>query len=351
MSTLAIELHDAGVLIREASASTHHPGSPGFAVLDGARLLTGGEAARLARLKPRHVHSRFWQDLGTSPLGAPFPREWGSADLAYAQLEKVRQAAGADLESVLLAVSGGFSPQQLALLLGIAEAAGLPVTGMIDSAVATAGTGMLPSGRVLHLDLHLHRLVATELEVGDDVIRGKIHLQPDVGLLELAEVWTRAIADAFIRETRFDPLHSAGSEQQLFDRLEGWLVDIRDHDRIEIGLAGSGVEHRAEVRRSALIRAAEPLYATLFDQVRAADGANGATSLALAQRTSALPGLEQMLEEMTGRRVVTLPLDAAARGCLAARESIETDEPGIRLITRLTRAGVPQGPEASDGAT
>ena len=39
------------------------------------------------------------------------------------------------------------------------------------------------------------------------------------------------IAAAFVRRTRFDPLHEAASEQRLWDGLPGWLAALdRDAD-------------------------------------------------------------------------------------------------------------------------
>lgn len=351
MSTLAIELHDAGVLLRDEAGAVHGTGSPGFALLDGDKLRTGTTAAQAARVHPRHVHHTYWQNLATSPLGRPFPREWSSADLAHAHLERLRRKGEGDPESVLVAASGGFSGEQLALLLSIARSAGLPVTAMADSAVAAAAAASLPPGHYLHLDLHLHRLVATELEVGDAIARGQVHVEDEAGLLELSEAWVRTIADAFVRQTRFDPLHSAASEQQLFDGLDGWLVGARHRDRLDFAMTGSDSEHRAEILRCDLIKAAEPLYGALFDKVNAAGSGGETPRLVLAQRTGALPGLEEMLEELTGRRPVVLPLDAAVRGLLNARGGFETSEPGVRFITRLTGASSPPLSEPSRATT
>ncbi len=77
MSTLAIELNDTGLIVLDESkaSSTSVNPSPGFALLDGDRIVTGVAAWREARLKPRFIHSRFWEELDTAPLPRPFPRK------------------------------------------------------------------------------------------------------------------------------------------------------------------------------------------------------------------------------------------------------------------------------------
>ena len=38
------------------------------------------------------------------------------------------------------------------------------------------------------------------------------------------------VATNFVRETRFDPLHQATTEQRLHDLLPGWLQALADAD-------------------------------------------------------------------------------------------------------------------------
>ena len=79
MALLAIEVHDAGILAKGEGDRSPRCDSPGYAAVDGAELLTGDAARSSARLRPRHVDSRFWCELDTTPLSAPFD---GSAQLA-----------------------------------------------------------------------------------------------------------------------------------------------------------------------------------------------------------------------------------------------------------------------------
>ena len=82
--TLALEINDVALVL--AGDGEILAEEPGYAMLDGALPETGAAAARRARLKPLFADTRYWQDLGTSPLPRPMPAAATPAEVAYAQL-------------------------------------------------------------------------------------------------------------------------------------------------------------------------------------------------------------------------------------------------------------------------
>ena len=81
MTTLAVEIHDAGLLtVREGAETELAASSPGYALLDGSELVLGRAARERARLQPRRVHHRFWEELDSAALPRPFPRHLTRAD-------------------------------------------------------------------------------------------------------------------------------------------------------------------------------------------------------------------------------------------------------------------------------
>ena len=127
---LAIELADAGLIALPEEGEAAAP-SPGIAIVDGETIIVGPEAAARARLTPRRLHTRFWQDISTEALGRPFPRHLRSADLAWNHLSQLWKATGRGVSSVILALSDGRSEDQLGLILGVARSAALPVDGLV----------------------------------------------------------------------------------------------------------------------------------------------------------------------------------------------------------------------------
>ena len=68
MATLALEINDAGIRAKRDGEFQASIDSPGYAMIEGDRLLTGAAARAACRLRPRHVDNRFWAELDTAPL-------------------------------------------------------------------------------------------------------------------------------------------------------------------------------------------------------------------------------------------------------------------------------------------
>ncbi|RMH15529.1 MAG: hypothetical protein D6696_20565 [Acidobacteria bacterium] len=334
--TLVIEVHDAGVLAAGEEGVRGAP-SPGYALLDGERLRVGDDARRRARLLPRRVCHRFWHRLAGDDLDPPFDG-LRPADLAHAHLQAVWQAAGDAARSVILAVPGCFSGGELGLLLGIAGALDMPVGGLVDLALAAASGR--PEGRLLHLDLHLHRLVVSEIEHGRERLRRRIETSEDAGLVPLYDAWAHDAARRFVRRTRFDPLHAAASEQRLYDRLPACLAQLATAESAALTLPAPQGELTIELGLGDVVAAAEPFYRPLIGAVRSLAG--GGATLLLARHVAALPGLRSRLAE-AGYDAVPLPRGAAAAGVLRAEAAIRPPAGGagggLPFVTRLPREG------------
>ena len=352
MTTLALEIHDAGILVAGQSGPIG-PASPGYALWQDGAVITGQAALDQAREKPRYVHRRFWQDLGTEPLGRPFPRDLTAADLAHAHLSEIRQALPEGVDRVLLAVPGCFSAHQLGLLLGVARACQLPVAGLVDAAVAAApalaASAGHPGQRFLHLDLHLHRAVLTELTMstppGDarerqaTVVQRRVKVDDGAGLVGLQDAWARRIAELFVHATRFDPLHAAASEQALYRRLPDWLEAMRSRELIEISLGPEVQKYTIELTRPDLVSAADLFYDRLRTLVLSLLHTGESITLLLASTIAELPGLGRRLDGLRGVTTVPLPAGMAAAGALLTRSQILAtgdSESSLPFLTRLS---------------
>jgi len=332
VNRIALKLVDTGLQFLSPRGGLSRP-SPGLALVDGQELAVGLEAESRARLNPRRLHSRFWQDLGTTSLGRPFPGYLRTADLAHAHLNSVWAADGRDADEVFVAVPGVYSDDQLALLLGIAGQLSIPVRGLIDAAVAAAADREL-GPHVLHLDLHLHRAVLTELEHGDEIVRRSVRTEPRIGLLALRDIWARIIAQAFVRATRFDPLHNAGTEQVLYAQLSDHLDVLAEKETTKLRIASGGRQHTVEMDRDRIVASAVTSYDTLAALVRNHERPED-TTLLLSHRAAALPGLVEHLDQHTDLTVTVLHHAASASGALAHADRIRSPGPALTLITRL----------------
>lgn len=318
-ATHALELSSAGLHV--AGPDGVSPPEPMCASYEGDRVVVGTAAAARARLAPLWTATRHLEELSTDPLPRPKAFARSNADLVYAQLVALAAEHGLAAGPVLIAVPGAYSVDQLRLLLGIAAAAGMPVSGLVDAAVA-ACADVSSTPRAFHLDLELHRAVLTELVRGEDLRRGRVDVTRAVGRRAYADAYAQLIGRLFVRATRFDPLHQAGSEQALYDRLDEWLAAAAEHDA-PIALEYGGLRHETVLTAAQLQAASEPLHAELLRLVHSARRAGEAVTLYVTDRVARLPGITDVLARLRDCRLVRLEPGAAARGALAHASEIE----------------------------
>jgi hypothetical protein len=329
---LALELVDSGLIM--VSPRGHvSASSPGLAIVDDNTVEVGLDAARSGRLKPRRLHSRFWQSLGTEPLARPFPHHLRTADLAHAHLQSLWTSTGGTAEEVLVAVPGLWSEEQLGLLLGIAGACGMPIRGLVDVAVAAAADRETRP-RCLHLDLHLHRAVLTEMGHGSEIVRRAVDEETRVGLLGLQDIWARTLARKFVRTTRFDPLHKAATEQILYIQLPDHLAALDERESTPVTISSSGRRHTVDLERRDVVGAATPAYEILSSWIRSRSKGDE-TTLLLGDRIGALPGLAAHLRETTDLEIITLHPAAAGSAVLHHADRIRSSDASLPMVTRL----------------
>lgn len=324
-----LEINDTGLLLSDGARVIAE--SPGFAALDGKTLHVGAAARARSRLDPRRAFSRFWYQLEAT-LPAPAAAARSHADLAFAHLQSLHQIAGD--EPLILAAPGTLTREQLAILLGLVDASGLKAEGLVDTAVASA-TQVETLETTLHLDVELHRFVLTVMHGGGEVSRVRIEEVSKPGVTVVWDALARVAAQAFVQQTRFDPLHNASTEQTMFDALPGWLALLAGSPNAVLELSAGSRTHRASVSRDDLVkRLIEPFE----DLVGGVDqhGRPRPATLLLSARAAAIPGLAEHVEHATGIAPVRLDALAPARGALAQSARIAVPGAGLAYVTRLT---------------
>lgn len=330
MSLAVLELNDAALLLGDAGGVVVR--SPGFALLTADAPVLGEAARAAARIDPRRTNNQFWQRLGTEPLHHAPAHTRHHADIGYRHLLHVHELGGKPAE-VLLAVPGSFTREQLALLLGIAERCPFRACGLVDSALAAAATLRLP-GPAIHLELQLHQAVLTHIEnEAGTLARGAVRTVPGAGFMALQDRWARRAAEAFIRQSRFDPLHAAASEQALYDRLPDWLEALSRDESVEVEIRQQDNRHRATLRASEMLDAAQSIYTDLLEAL-AREGAGA--SILLGSRMARLPRFAERVPEAQ-----SLAEDAPLRGALHNAARVRSEERALRFVTRLPAGEAP----------
>jgi hypothetical protein len=343
--TRVIELNDAALRLADAEAILAR--SPGYAVVDARRLLVGESARQQARLDPRHTTNQFWHRLSTDPVPHPHPSARSLADLAHAHLlELWAEPRGDADEEVIFTLPGTLEREQIALLLGIARECPFRAVGLVDASVAATAGRQPDVPAVTHVDALLHEAVVTTLTGDGAWQRTRVVDVPNLGLASLREAWINVIADTFVRETRFDPLHDASTEQTLFDRLDEWIDALAGRAEIDLELQTSSQFHRVSMSRQRLVDKAAPRFALLADAVAEALPVEG--SVLVSAALGRLPGLLEAFADRLGDRTEVLAEDAVVRGAMAHESGIRHDGEALRFVTRLPRTSTARPEPVAD---
>ena len=253
--------------------------SPGYAWFDGQRYQFGAPALATRRRTPRSVNARYWSQLDTQPLTPALGPARHHADLAHDHLHSLYQMSGAPT-SILAAVPGCMSRDQLSLLLGIVEALPFHIAGLVHRTAVLAAASALTEG--VHIELQLQQVVLTPFNTDQGyVMAGQSQRLPGQGLLAVFDRLATIISQRFIAQTRFDPLRSADSEQALYDQLPTLLETLEQQAETTLSIDG----YNARIVRDDLVPAGDEL-AQKINPLVDADAA-----LLLENPLSTLPGL------------------------------------------------------------
>ena len=332
MSLLAAHINDAGISVLSADRILYR--EPGFALLEDDDLTTGMKAFQNARVKPRRIQSRFWSDLKTDPLSDRRFQHLSAADLVSRHFEQVWQSVSASGDRLVVAVPAYMNNANLGLFLGIANELSVPIVGLVDAAVAATRReykGAIP----VHVDLSLHVATLSRLAQTGQTQLDRSAVVESSGLMSLYDAWIRVIADAFVQQSRFDPLHTAETEQLLHDRLSGWLAAASSSDKVTLDMEYRGISHSAELESLDLISAAAPVYQRIASQLRAIYRAEETPAIQLSDRAARMPGLADMLGARVGGELFLLEPGATARGLVTRCRDMQRGDGGVTLIRQL----------------
>ncbi len=345
MSLLAIELNDTGIMAAAGQPAVLleidgvHRQSPGFALPEKKNLLVGQAAAGKARLFPRQVLNRFWDQLSTDSLeSSAAPSLQNNAEIAYQHLARIWQRFKNRCTEVVMAVPGFYDRQQLGLILGMAQEMAMPLTGFLAQALASSANAY-PGKMLLHLDIHLHRTEIVYLKQDRQLTIADVRSVSDKGLLHLHRQWVESIAREFVRTTRFDPFHQAATEQRLYDQLPQVLARLQQHGAASVEISSSGAVHDVHMTLDRILDPVRPFFqqiGRLIESLRDAHGQGGRpVVLQLTHRFSRLAGSKEALATVRSSQIVELDPAAGACGVLAIWDRLrqQGDSQGVSFFT------------------
>ncbi len=318
MAQVALEVNGAALV--GASAQGVLFNEPGIALVEKRRVRFGHEAAEQSRLNPGQSYDNYWELLSDEPLPRPVRGFRSYADLAHGQLEELwdrfRKAVDS-IDGVILVVPASAGDNRLALLLGIAEEAKVPIAGLVESGVA-AVRGIRGNGACVHVETTAERIVVTRLESdGERINSAEVLFNGRPGLRHLRAAMTTFVAGRFIAASRFDPLDLPATEQQLANQLQPWLEAVMSSGELEVELSGASIPASAVLLRSDFISALEKQLAPLGNQLRSVCTGAQSAEIRVSGTLAAAPGCAAVLARLLSAEVHVLQPGAAALGALA----------------------------------
>ncbi|NND81179.1 MAG: hypothetical protein HKN50_01990 [Gammaproteobacteria bacterium] len=196
--------------------------SQGYAWIRGESVIfdadAGASAVRHCRLSPQQIYSRYWQQCDQSSLPANQAGIRHAADLIYQHLSELKQRF--NLQEIALVVPSHYQTANLQLLLGIAQACQLKVNALVNGPLLALYRADVISGKYQHVDMQLNQTVCSEFIVAHAQIElVDVQVHHDISLQSVQDSLLKTMQHNFIQNDRFDPLHYAATEQQLFDQI------------------------------------------------------------------------------------------------------------------------------------
>ena len=322
-----LELNDTEISLAQGLDVVYR--QPGVAVVLDDRVSFGAAALEQTRLHPRQAQTQYWHRLSADPIAVGGRAIKNHADLVYQHLLEIKRLGNLpDNAPVFVAVPSNTSPEQLSLLLGIANEASIQISALADLAVATASTLARP-GHCTFLDNGFHRTILTRLEINGSVSRTSYSEAAETGFQALVEGWIDAVADLFVQETRFDPLRIADTEQQLFSHVLKNVASCVDEFLVEVSHAGES--RRVAVTRSLLATKSSQRLDALLQQI------GDPTTIVLSHRIARVPGLTEVLRA-AGHDVNVVEPHAIFSAAMAHEKNSAQSDGGVSFITQFASA-------------
>jgi hypothetical protein len=332
LARIAAHINDAGITVLDGERIRFR--EPGFAYLDGNQLTTGNQAYQNARVNPRNIHHRFWSELSIEHLADRRFSHLSAADLVSSQLEHVQTCEGVGNNEMIVAVPSYLKSQNLGVFLGICGELNIPVVALVDAAVA-ATRREYRNAVPVHIDMSLHSASLARLSQPGHSQVERHEVLEGCGVFALYDVWINAVAAAFVEQSRFDPLHTAETEQMLLNRLGTWVTSASGRESVALEIEYRGASYRAEIEALRLVAAAGPIYELIASKLRALFRAEDTPALQVTDRVSRMPGLVDMLKARVGGEIYVLEPGATARGALSRLRDRQAADGGISLIRQL----------------
>ena len=232
MRTALLEINDFSIKASTSDNNTYN--ECGFAHVTDSGIITGDKGFEAFWRHPEKCSNNYWLFLDQQPLKTNWKWARHNADLAYAQLDNTLKSIGSP-DEVVLCVSNTISVEQLSLLAGLLKALNISIKRIVDLNLF-AGLAMRQSAWLIDMQLHQATLTLVEKSISDDQEIFSIkesETLPNFGFMHICNTIARDISKKLINNSRFDPMHSSGSAQDLFNQIKSNINEFEENNELK----------------------------------------------------------------------------------------------------------------------
>ena len=231
MTIALLEINDFSIKASTSDDNTYN--ECGFAHVTDSGIITGDKGFEAFWHHPEKCSNNYWLFLDQQPLKTNWKWARHNADIAYAQLESTLKSIGSP-DEVVLCVSNTISVEQLSLLAGLLKALKISIKRIVDLNLF-AGLAMRQSAWLIDMQLHQATLTLVEKSISDDQEIFSIkesETLPNFGFMHICNTIARDISKKLINNSRFDPMHSSGSAQDLYNQIKSNINEFEENNEL-----------------------------------------------------------------------------------------------------------------------
>lgn len=239
--------------------------SPGYALINGDQIAFGDTASQLHRVYPSNSHNDFWFRLNQNPIQSSSKNIRHNADLAFMHLCDLRENLK-DLRNCLISVPSNYASDELALLLGLLNAAKFNQVKLIDSALL-ASSLYIDSGNHTYVDLQLHQTVITSFNSDIEINVTNSKSIQDVSMLAIEKALEKVVTDELMNQSRFDAHYNAETEQLLYNKLPEIFSALSNNSSYNFEIEYQGHTHQVIINQESIQKALIPFYTSIKENI------------------------------------------------------------------------------------
>ena len=241
-----------------------------------------------------------------------------------------------DDEPLWIASPARSEPLGLGAVLGVARRMGVSIDGFVDAATVTAAA-LAPDRNSIVLELGLHHAAATAVDAdAGQARRRRAVLFERAGLIELHQVWLDLVSTTMVKRTRFDPLHDAATEQQLFDALPTIAGELAATGNATASVTKGSERFEVALTHDQFAQAGESTFRGISGLLHQLRPAGAPMAIIVPQPVLDLPGFREVLEPFSGCELIAIPDGFAAAAISLLELPIDVSEDRtVRLLRRV----------------